>query len=312
MTPFAWRRLTEQGTLEYRLDEAGRLVLRGTLTAPPFDTASVFDGRLSRLVPLAALGLVWSAAGGDAWELRTTGEPITMSHVAARWGPLVRSIASAAGIDDRFVLVTLGAEAGNPTPDADGFVKAPRTERGYPQRSGESDHGDESRDAEDWKTSGGAHSSHGLMQTLIGTAVATRRDLFAGVEPSRFREVLWVPENSIAIGVKYMAHFSAVLQSDPIALRFAYGAGSVRLPKKPNRWGALLFDERVPLRFIAFWNDLSCVLRGECRAAALTVRNGQPPPKGVWIALGLSCLAISAAASVAAVLYSKRQEEAAA
>ena len=180
---------------------------------------------------------------------------------------------------------------------------------GLPERSGEGDPGDEDRDAQDWTASGGQHSSHGLLQTLIGTAVAARPDLFAGVDPAKYREVLWRPENSIAAGVAYMAHFDASVLADPVALRFAYGAGSVR-PSSSNRWGAVLYDEIVPLRFIAFWNDLACVLAGQCVAAPPP--NPTPAPASrerMWLTLGLSLLAVSAAASAAAVLYTKRMEQ---
>ena len=189
-----------------------------------------------------------------------------MTSISARWGDVVNEVAGAAGVDPRFVLTTIACEAVNADAgNAGGFVKAPRTEKGYPNRTGEGDPGDEDRDAQDWSSSGGQHSSHGLMQTLIGTAVAARPDLFAGVAPAQYREVLWRPENSIAAGVGYLAHFEPSLLADPLALRVAYGAGSVR--SSSNRWGAVLYDEIVPLKFIAFWNDLACILAGQCAAA---------------------------------------------
>jgi hypothetical protein len=305
MKAFDWRRLTDASAVAYRLDESGRIYLLGDASSAPFDTARVRDGRGGFVdAPLASIGVEWTPSGGEGWELRTPGDPTTMAHVSARWGELVGEIAGAAGVDPRFVLTTIACEAGNPEPDADGFVKAPRTERGYPNRTGEGDAGDENRDAEDWSASGGQHSSHGLMQTLVGTAAAARPDLFAGVDPSRYREVLWLPENSIAAGVAYLAHFDAGVLADPVALRFAYGAGSVR-PSSSNRWGAVLYDEIVPLKFIAFWNDLACVLAGECAALA-----PRPSPAAtrerLWLTLGLSLLAMSAAVSAAAVLYTKR------
>ena len=95
---------------------------------------------------------------------------------------------------------------------------------------------------------------------------------------------------------------------DPIALRFAYGAGGVR-PSSSNRWGAVLYDEIVPLRFIAFWNDLACVLAGECAPALNPITAPVAARERMWLTLGLSLLAVSAAASAAAVLYTKRLEE---
>jgi hypothetical protein len=305
MNAFDWRRLTDAGTVAYRLDANGRIYLAGDGAAAPFETAHVRDGRGGFVeAPLASIGLSWFPAGGQSWELRTRGAPTTMAHVSARWGEVVDAIAIPAGVDPRFVLTTIACEAGNPAPDADGFVKAPRTEKGYPGRTGESDPGDEARDAEDWRANGGQHSSHGLMQTLIGTAVAARPDLFAGRDPSQYREVLWRPENSIAAGVAYLAHFNASLSADPVALRFAYGAGSVR-PSSSNRWGAVLYDEIVPLKFVAFWNDLACVLAGACVVAGPSA-SPVAATERVWMTLGLSLLAMSAAASVAAVLYTKR------
>ena len=311
MTPFDWRRLTDASSVAYRLEESGRIDVFSDTGAAPFDTARVRDGHGGFVdASLDSIGVVWTTTADQSWELRTPGEPSTMAHISARWGELVNQIAGAAGVDPRFVLTTIACEAGNTAPDANGFVKAPRTEKGYPNRSGEGDPGDEDRDAQDWTANGGQHSSHGLMQTLIGTAVAARPDLFGGVDPSQYREVLWRPENSIAAGVAYMAHFDASLLADPVALRFAYGAGSVR-PTSSNRWGAVLYDEIVPLRFIAFWNDLACVQAGECASVAPSsppLPNVAASRERMWLALGLSLLAMSAAASVAAALYTKRME----
>lgn len=309
MTAFDWRRLTSASTVAYRLGESGRIDLLSDTSAPPFDTATVRDGSGGFVErPLASIGVVWVPAGDQAWELRTPGDPSTMSGISARWGELVNEIAGAAGVDPRFVLTTIACESGHVAPDADGFVKAPRTEKGYPARTGEGDPGDEDRDAQDWSASGGQHSSHGLMQTLIGTAYGARPDLFAGVAPAQYREVLWRPANSIAAGVAYLAHFDASVLADPLALRFAYGAGSVR-PTTANRWGAVLYDEVVPLRFLAFWNDLACVLAGQCVGAPATPTPAPAPVASedrAWLALGVSLLAMSAAASVAALLITKR------
>jgi hypothetical protein len=71
-----------------------------------------------------------------------------------------------------------------------------------------------------------------------------------------------------------------------------------------NRWGAVLYDEIVPLKFIAFWNDLACVLAGQCAAAPKP--NPVAARERLWLTLGLSLLAMSVAASAAAVLYTKR------
>jgi hypothetical protein len=254
--PFAWRRLTPKSQVEHRVDEEGEIVLRGTTDAPPFTTARVQDGQggfVDR--DLASLGLMWVRAIDDAdgWVLRTHGEPETMAWILGRWLAAVRGAVSS--IDERVVTATIPCEVGRADVDADGYLKASRTERGYPDRAGERDPGDFDRDLQDWNRPGhGAHSSHGLMQTLIATALAVRPGLFAGVEPSRYRTVLWNPDNALACGVAYLESFPADVRSDPLACRITYGAGSVR-PSSATRWGAVVYSELVPLRFIAFWND---------------------------------------------------------
>ncbi len=98
------------------------------------------------------------------------------------------------------------------------------------------------------------------MQTLIATATTVRPDLFAGIEPRHYRRVLWVPTNSIACGAAYLARFPNDMRTDPLATRFMYGAG--RVQPAHNRWGAVLYDELVPLTWLAFWNDEAALRRG--------------------------------------------------
>lgn len=299
IAPFTWRRLTDASVVEYALDTRGYLVVRAATTAPPFTTARVRDGQGGFAEQaIASLGFVWTHAGGDAWALRTRGEPVTMAHVHARYRQLVHAEAPARDVDERIVLVTIASEVGNAAPDADGHVKAPRTEPGYPSRTGEKDPGDEARDAEDWTISRGAHASHGVMQTLVRTAVGVRPDLFQGLEPARFREVLWDPQKSIACGVAYMATFPSAVRSDPLATRILYGAGSVR-PSSGNRWGAVIYDELVPLWGLAFWNDLASVLEGNARPAS----EARPLP---WGGIAVALLSLSSLASLAAALYAPK------
>lgn len=273
LIPFPWRRLTARSHMEHRLDEQGELVLRGASdTEPPFSSATVRDGAGGFVKrSLAQLGYVWTrATSGEGWTLRSSGDPITVARTSTLWSDLVRAITEPLGLDERIVLITIACESFGAVPDAKGLVYAPRTENGYPRRTGEHDPGDPARDAEDWRLSGGMHSSHGLMQTLIATAVAARPDLFAGRDPKQYRKVLWIPANSIACGVAHLKHFSPEVLADPLAVRFAYGAGSVRPAE--NVWGAFLYDELVPLMWVSFWNDDASV-----RAGSNAIARGWPP-----------------------------------
>jgi hypothetical protein len=233
-----------------------------------------------------------------------------MAHAVARWTWPVDTASSDVAIDERFLFVTIGCEVGDVPPDGFGLVRAPRTEVGYPRRTGERDHGDGARDAEDWAAyiaSGRrsiTHSSHGLMQTLISTAVGVRPDLFAGVDPVHFRDVLAEPANSIACGAAYAATFPHAVRKDPLAARFHYGAGGVR-PTSHNRWGAVLYDEIVPLSFVAFWNDLSFV-RAEGRFVPPVSPRTELATTAAWLFAAFSCMVLSGAASFATSILSKR------
>jgi hypothetical protein len=311
--PFGWRRLTPLSTIEHRLDPDGTLRLRGEVSETvPFTSARVRDGHGGFAEkPLDALGFVWTrAADGDGWILRTAGDPTTIGHTAGRWAWAVREASTDALVDERFLWATIACEVGDASPDASGLVRAPRTETGYPRRAGERDPGDGERDAEDWDAfvvSGRRrvmHSSHGLMQTLISTAIAVRPDLFAGVDPEHFRDVLANPDHSIACGTAYAATFPAEVLADPLASRFQYGAGSVRA-SATNRWGAVLYDEIVPLSFVAFWNDLAA-LQGSYVVPPPTPVVDDVAMKAAWLLAAFSCLALAVAASYATSLFLKR------
>jgi hypothetical protein len=308
--PFDWRKLTPLSKIEHRLDADGALLLRGAdPDAEPLTTARVRDGKGGFVErSLHTHGFVWTRPDdGDGWLLRTTGEPITMTHTLARWAWPVSQASAELLVDERFLLITIGCEVGDASPDSSGRVPAPRTEIGYPKRSGESDPGDGARDAEDWAAfvaagkRGTTHSSHGLMQTLVSTAVGVRPDLFAGVDPAQFRDVLAEPESSIACGAAYVATFPAAVRSDPLAARFQYGAGSVRASSS-NAWGAVLFDELVPLAFVALWNDLACVRAEDCAVPAQSVPHAPAPTSETtaWLFAAVSCFALAIAASFAA------------
>jgi hypothetical protein len=310
--PFAWRRLTPKGAVEYRLREDGFLALRGE-AAPPFVVAPKVrraDGGFGP-ASLEALGFVWVAADdGDGWLLRTHGAPSTMDRTLAHWAPLVRELADPLGLDERLALVTIACESGGPAPDGDGLVKAPRTEKGYPRRAGERDPGDLARDAEDWAASRGMHSSHGLLQTLIGTAYGARPDLFQGVAPADFRKVLWRPANSLACALAYAQSFPAAHLADPLAFRVHYGSG--RIAPADNLWGAVVYDDRVPLDFLARWNDGACIAAGTCASPAPA-----PPPEpaprastAAWLVTAFSLFALSTFAALGAAAYSRRSQAA--
>jgi hypothetical protein len=276
LAPFPWRRLTAESVLEYALDARGALLLRSHARArPPLTTARVRDvSGVTRSCALDTLPFEWGRAGArDGWILRSRGEPRTMARVNALWGGPVRAASRSVGLDERLALVTIACEAGAVMPDDDGLVKVPRTEPGYPRRRSEVDPGDFDRDAEDWSIHSddprhtATHSQHGLMQTLVSTAVAARAELFDGVEPSRYRTVLWDPASSVACGLSHMASFDEAARIDPLRMRFRYASGRIA-PTAENPWGAGgLYDDLVALFFVAYWND-DAHMRGHEPAAA--------------------------------------------
>lgn len=325
---FPWARLSASSSVVHRVDESGRLVLRGVGSAAPFTTFRVRDGKGGfQEADLGARGFEWTAVGADAWELRTKGDPVTMGRTESLWSDLVRDASAEAGIDERIVLTMIGSETGSVGgPDAQGLVRAPRTEKGYPERTGESDPGDARRDALDWKQSGGMKSSHGLMQTLIGTAAHVRPDLFAGVPVARYREVLWQPAASIAAGVAAIVALvkqwdqSLSALGDPLAVRMIY-AGSYATTTAANRWGVgPLYDELVPLLYVAFWNDDASVRRAAGGAVAMNRGGDNVMPVAFkrddhasssvlhWL-FGITGLALASAATVAALSYANRHHE---
>ncbi len=245
--PFPWCKLTSLSRFEHCVTDDQRIAVFGN-DEPPF------------AIPA---GFCWDHGGEHAWCLRTTGAPSTMTRLHTAFGELVRNAEKAYGVDARVLLVTIACESGPDRNHPSGrSLKSPRTELKYPGRTGEMDFGDGARDAIDWSTSKGMHSSHGIMQTLIGTAHGVAPHLFAGLPPEKFREVLWDPVKSIECGARYMRSFPAAHRFNPVALRFHYGAGGVYLDKR-NQWGARMYmaagkpaEVGIILRFIAYWNDL--------------------------------------------------------
>jgi hypothetical protein len=313
---FGWSKLTAQSAIEHRLDASGALLLRMGDLEPPFMVARARDGKGGfGDVELARLGFTWQRVG-DGWALRSPRHAADLKRAVQFYGSLALREAAAAQIDPRAVLVTMVCESGAPAPDAHGWVKKPRTEQGYPNRAGENDAGDFERDLEDWTKTGGLKSSHGLMQTLIGTAVSVRPDVFQGWEPKLYRTALWIPENSIKCGVGAMASLARKVprvRVDPHALRIAYGAGLGGLAPHANRWGVRVFDDLVPMHFVGVWNELACLTAGTCgELPSPAVPSSEPPaavlaqPKSAWLAVGLASFALAATSAVALATHARR------
>lgn len=260
ITAFDWTTLTPLSKIRHRVNEDGLIVVQDP-TAPysvPFAVGREYE---------------WEVKGiGEEWALRTTGAPSTMSRLETCFGGMTCAVSLITGVDERALMTAIACESGpDHTQPSGRSLKSPRTELGYPGRTGEGDHGDEQRDEQDWLLHKGIHSSHGLMQTLIGTAVGCAPHLFAGCPISKYREVLWDPAKSIEAGARFMACFPAAHLADPVALRFHYASGGVYASPK-TRWGARMYElGGVPaegpciLNWVAFWNDLAEVL-------------GDPPP----------------------------------
>ncbi len=243
IAPFGWRELTPVGRIEYCFQDE-RILLRGTATTPPIDVSH-------SLTPM-----VWRLHCDDAWELRTKGAPSTVTKLDNVFRDLVRSVSDDMLVDERILLVQSACEAAYSHGEPCGKdLKSPRTEKGYPARAGEYDHGDAARDILDWQRSRGAHSSHGICQLLIGTAHDVAPKLFDGIPVGEYRNVLWRPENSDRALAALALRYAPELRNDPLVVRFIFGAGDVY--SSSNKWGARLYDDSVALRWIAFWNDYS-------------------------------------------------------
>ncbi len=298
--PFDWRRLSAHSQMEHRLAADGTLRLRGLHPdEAPLDLARVFP---------AGMDPYWERpADRDGWILRRSKTSWDMRRIVSDWGGPARSVADPLGIDERAVLVLIQCETGGVLErDADGYVKAPRTAEGYPEHGGDRDKGDFFRDAEDWRASRGMYSSHGLMNTRIGDAMIARPDLFASIEPTLYRSVLWVPENSLACALAHVANYPSEVLADPLLFRIRYRGHATVEVSPATKWGlAPICDDRVLLRFIAFWNDDACVRAGTCA----TPPPPTPPPSmsstrtSSWSTGGLAFAFALGAAAAASVTY---------
>ena len=95
--------------------------------------------------------------------------------------------------------------------------------------------------------------------------------------------------------------------SPPVAPQLVKSAGSVH-PTSRNPWGAVLFDELVPLTFVAFWNDLSCVTAGACVTPAPlpSPTETEVAATATWLFAAFSCFVVAFAASLAASMFVRR------
>lgn len=307
---FGWRKLHTLSAIEHRLDASGFVLLRMGSSDPPFTTMTkVRTGKGGfHEASLESRGFAWSKVG-DGWALRAR-SIAPVQRAKAYYGEIAKRQGASAQIDPRFLLVTMACESMAPAPDKIGAVKAPRTEKGYPGRTGEGDIGDYDRDLLDWKASRGAHSSHGLMQTLIRTAVDVRPDLFEGTDPRLYRTILWSPELSIACGAAAIAKMLSawpMAKGDPLAMRTIYASGG--LHKDPSsRWGVVFYDELVPVSFLALWNELACIEAGSCAQLSKTApaRARSKTNTWAWLTLAFTSFALTAASSAAMAHHLKR------
>lgn len=191
-----------------------------------------------------AVPCLWTEPG----VLRTKGKPGTVTKLQTNLGEL----ASGMELDPRLFLVQSACEArfSKKTPCGKDLL-SPRTELGYPDRKGENDLGDLTRDAKD----SGAHCSFGLTQCLLSTARHVCPELFKDVPKTQHRFVLAKPENAFKCLQELIKTFPEATRKDPLKIRVALGAGGIYLGKSP--WGVRVYNDSVLLHWICFWNDLA-------------------------------------------------------
>lgn len=253
IAPFAWRVLSSSSRYEYRLDEASRMLFVREASSHARPELSAEERNV--------LGSVaWGE--GDAsrgWPLRTAAAPEAVARMWATFGDLIERYAAASGVDRTLVMVQAMCEAAHSTSHPSGFnPKSSRTEKGYPDRTGENDRGDPERDARDWAASGGTRSSHGLAQALIGTAARLVPEL-RKMDPRSHRGWLYEPQNSWRVIALYLAQLPEHDRTDPVRARAAYNAGSVRASSSTG-WGAVMWSDAVEWTLVAYWNDAAAYL----------------------------------------------------
>jgi hypothetical protein len=245
---FEWRTLTAASRLEYRLDDATRMLhVRelGTHARPD----------LTGDVPRFLGATSWGDGNAEkGWPLRTGGAPEGVARMWSTFGDMIEAAASSAGVDRQLVMVQAMCEAARSSSHPSGYnPRSSRTEPGYPDRSGENDIGDTERDARDWASNGGTHSSHGLAQALIGTAARLVPEL-RKMDPRSHRGWLYDPANSWRTIALYIAQLSEHDRTDPIRARCAYNAGAV-YKSTGSAWGAVMWSPAVVWALVAYWND---------------------------------------------------------
>jgi hypothetical protein len=95
-----------------------------------------------------------------------------------------------------------------------------------------------------------------------------------------------------------MAGFRDAVRTDPLATRFQYAGGHIA-ESAGNVWGAApLYDDLVPLTFLAFWNDDACVRAGVCAPSSSPLVAAQS--SAAWAFAGCSLLALAFVAALGA------------
>ena len=229
--------------------------------------------------PVPQLPGYWRPTSGDATKRIDAARKAYADTLAS----LDRRFGNGNGALADLILATAYMESRAALPGPDGLVRAPRTEPGYPGRSGDSDPGDVERDAEDWARSKGAHSSHGVMQTLVRTAYGLDPKGL-GEDPRQHRARLANPAYSLELGARYLAGAVRKEQQerpgplDPVRLRAHYNAGAPYPRDTP--WGTPVAAADHWL-WVAAWNAAQ-------RDGTATLA----PPTGLDGTQGLGLLAV--------------------
>lgn len=256
LTAFDWRKLTPSSQIEHSFD--GRDIwLRESQFGRPLLLPALVAAE--RAIP-CAIEYDDSFSGAECrMRLRTVGAPSTVSKLWSEFEPMIRDVSLDVGVDPRVLLVQAACEAAHSTTEPCGKdPRSPRTELGYPGRTGESDTGDYDRDSIDMASSYGMHSSHGLTQLLIGTGIAVRPDLFVGVPPRFYRDVFAVPRNAFEMLAALIVRARPETQLDPLALRAFFAAGGVYA--SGNAFGARAYNVSVFLHWLSFWGDAATIV----------------------------------------------------
>lgn len=239
LNPFDFRKFSATSSREYKFD--GKRIL---IKEPAFSVSNE-----------VAIPCYWTLSTDSSWYLRTKGKPTTMTKLNDCLGTLADQIGQELGVDKRYFLVQSACEARFSSKSEYGKDPlSPRTEIGYPGRTGEDDTGDTTRDALD----DGTHCSFGLTQLLLATARQVAPEQFKGVSRPQHRYQLAYPSVAFTAFGRLIKTYPEDVQLDPMKTRVSLGAGGVYHGSGP--WGVRLYNESVILHWMAFWNDLVEVL----------------------------------------------------